>query len=241
MLFRSDPSIMYTARGALQTDYITVTAVTRNLDPASVVWSLSSGTYVHPKDEDDNDIEHVIILDCSTVLGSRCDITASVAVEGKTYSDVISLPLVYTGDKTPHNFGGVDYVPTETPSGEALVVGDYFLWADTTTVIDGFTYQKGVIYEYDGTAWEVSTNGDLVMTLFDSFADLANDVDSTIIGNAVIKKLVAIDAFIKNLVTQNLRPMCPPNVGTTYSTGLAAVLRLSALGRHMGLPLQAAV
>ena len=39
------------------------------------------------------------------------------------------------------------------------------------------------------------------MTLFDDFADLANDVESTV-GNAVIKKLVAIEAFVENLKVQ---------------------------------------
>ena len=43
------------------------------------------------------------------------------------------------------------------------------------------------------------------MTMFDDFAELKNDYDSAVIGAAVIKKLVAIDAFIKNLQAQNLK------------------------------------
>ena len=49
-----------------------------------------------------------------------------------------------------------------------------------------------------------STNGNLVMTLFDDFAELKNDYDSAVIGAAVIKKLVAIDAFIEELGTKEI-------------------------------------
>ena len=115
---------------------------------------------------------------------------------------------------TSSNLGGVDSIPTENLQGEPITIGDYFLWIGETTETTPI-YTKGQIYEYNGTTWVLNdTNGDLVMTMFDSFAKIANDVDSSIMGNAIIKKLVAIDAFIENLKAQNLQ------VGT--GTGLAS-------------------
>jgi len=97
-----------------------------------------------------------------------------------------------------HNFGGRTTLPTADPNGNPLIAGDYFLASDTF-VDGGITYEKAKIYEWNGTGWFESANTNLVMTVFDDFADVANDVDETVIGNAVIKKLVAISAFINNL------------------------------------------
>ena len=55
------------------------------------------------------------------------------------------------------NLRGVTTVPTTTPDGDGLITGDYFLWAGATDA----TYTKGEIYEYNGTEWVKSTNGNL--------------------------------------------------------------------------------
>jgi cytoskeletal protein CcmA (bactofilin family) len=110
---------------------------------------------------------------------------------------------VKVADGTPAacNFGGVTELPTETTDGEPLVTGDYFL-VNTTFIDSEITYTKGHIYEYNGTSWDDSDNGNLVMTLLDDFADISNDVDDTVIGNAVIKKLIALEAVIATLQAQ---------------------------------------
>ena len=141
-------------------------------------------------------------LDTSTI---KVD-TLTVTVRGKNnkgewITDSVDIEKTIEINPQRENFGGVTEVPTQTSSGEPLLIGDYFLANENI----GSEYIKGEIYEYTITGWERSTNGDLVMTLFDSFAELANDVDSTILGNAVIKKLVAMDAVIKNLQAQNLK------------------------------------
>jgi len=193
-ILASSVTIPTTSRGVPKISTIIFTAQLQNLAiPAGgLVWTTSQpGLTLTAIDE------YSISIDAEDVTVD----SLTVQVSDGTYIAYVAIVKVADGQPAPYNFGGVTTVPTETPTGEPLVAGDYFLWAATTTG----TYTKGVIYEWSGSAWVESTNGDLVMTMFDSFADLANDVDSTVIGNAVIKKLVALDAVVQNLVAQNLK------------------------------------
>ena len=139
-------------------------------------------------------------LACSSVSDDGVVITASAVLGTRTHSSSVTIMVVRDQLIGGANLGGRDTVPTPITEGRPLMLGDYFLWANET----GGGYTKGEIYEYNGTGWVKSTNGNLVMTLFDDFAELKNDYDTAVIGAAVIKKLVAIDAFIKNLKAQNL-------------------------------------
>jgi hypothetical protein len=113
----------------------------------------------------------------------------------------------------PENIGTVTALPTSV-DGEPLGAGDYFLvGADFTE--GATTYLKGQIWEYTGAAWAISTDQSKAMSLLGDFADLDVDVESTVIGNAVIKKLVAIDAVIKTLLAQNIT--AGPGDGTAAS------------------------
>lgn len=195
-LHASALTIPTTSRGVPYGGDITISAIFQNIpDTYEITWGIVGASFV------DAGTNQTKVVEVDTVTANSVVVTASVLFGGVTYSDMVTLEKVADGKPAPMNFRGVTSVPTETPDGEPLVKGDYFLWAGTTTE----DYTKGKIYEYSGSAWVESTNGDLVMTMFDSFADLANDVDSTVIGNAVIKKLVALDAVVQNLVAQNLR------------------------------------
>lgn len=202
------------ARGTLKTTYIYLEVTTTIISLDNIVWSATDGT---------NDYSFAIIdlatpvigqkrLDCALIASDSITITASITENGKTYTSTQAIAVVQPTVYDVVNFGMVTIeAPTETTDGEPLSKGDYFLWGGATTT----TYTKGAIYEYTGSTWVESTNGDLVMTMFDSFADLANDVDDTVIGNAVIKKLVANKAFIDNLMTQDLEILSSLRAGYT--------------------------
>lgn len=187
-LLASSVTIPTTSRGVPKISTITFTAQLQNIviPAGGLVWTTSQPGLT------------LTAIDDYSVSFAVADVTVdslTVQVSDGTYIAYVAIVKVADGQPAPYNFGGVTTVPAETPTGEPLVAGDYFLWATTTTE----DYTKGKIYEWSGSAWVESTNGDLVMTMFDSFSDLANDVDSTVIGNAVIKKLVTIEAFIDNL------------------------------------------
>jgi len=209
-LYTSSNVINVSARDALLTDYIEFEVQTTIIPTTSITWKAYNGG---------SEISGVLIdlvtptegkkrLDCSALpylTIKSLTVEATIAYGGKTYRDVQAVAIAKSTLITAVNFGGVKLVPATTPDGESLATGDYFLWADDSTA----TYTKGQIYVYNVSSWREATedagDGDLVMTLFDSFANLDNDVDSSVIGNAVIKKLVAIDAFIQNLQAENLK------------------------------------
>ena len=189
-------SIDVSARGAILVPTITFKARTIDIPIANITWSRSDAGSLGLVSGND----YLRTLDTSTVAGEFVTLTITASYGGTSYSATYTVKKVYQ-NPVPHNFEGMTVVPTDY-DGEPLIAGDYFLWAGET---DG-TYTKGKIYIHTGMGWrtETSSDGNLVMTLFDDFSSLANDVDETVIGNAVIKKLVAIDAFIKNLKAQNL-------------------------------------
>ena len=201
-LYADSNVISLTSRGVLKTQQVELTCVPSNLPIESAVWTATdagslSEIEIAPGVYD----QYKRILDCSLVSGNSTLITVAITYGGNTYPAYVGLSKVKDGLPAPQNFRGVTSVPTETPLGEPLMAGDYFLWAGTTTS----SYTKGEIYEYNGSTWELSSNGDLVMTMFDSVANLANDVGSATIGNAVIKKLVAIEAYIEALTALYLK------------------------------------
>ncbi|MGH0052649.1 MAG: hypothetical protein ACQ5SW_04590, partial [Sphaerochaetaceae bacterium] len=192
--------ISLSSRGELKTQEIIITCLPSNLPIGSAVWTATdagslSQVEIAPGVYD----QYRRSLDCSMVAGDSTLITVSIEYGGVTYTGVAGISKVADGIPTPYNFHGVTEVPVTSPVGP-LIVGDYFLWSAETS--GGYT--KGQIYEYNGSGWVVSANGDLVMTLFDSFADIANDVESTVMGLAVAKKLVAIKAWIEDLTAQYL-------------------------------------
>lgn len=154
-------------------------------------------------------------MDCSTVSVPSISVTADATYDGKDYTSSVVIVVEKALLAPVDNFAGTTLVPEESLDGGDLLKGDYFLWTGVTTAthpkveheVDEDALVYGEIYEYERTSpgmWQKSINGDLVMTLFDSFAKLDVDVESTVIGNAVIKRLIAINAFIKNLKVVNL-------------------------------------
>lgn len=205
-LFANPSAIQKSARGLYEQTEVEIEASVQGLS-GELSWTVSDGDWEYAKDGVE-DIPNKIILDATSVEGLSSVVTASIG----EFSSSLAISVIIAGGEVPHNFGGVTVVPDHnTLNVGALMKGDYFLWAgdpkpkDDSAVPPYDAMVKGEVYEYNGTRWTKSDNGDLIMTLFDSFADLANDVDSAVIGLAVIKKLVAIDAFIKNLVAENLQ------------------------------------
>ena len=189
-------TIQMSGRGTLLTTSLKFTAILSNILPGSVTWGASNGTLNTVPDDD-----YSRTLDCSTVTAENVTITISATVGGVTYSASIGIQRI-RADITPQNLGTVTALPTSV-SGGPLASGDFFL-VGTTFVDDSVTYTKGEIWEYNGSAWVLSTDQAKAMALLADFADLDEDVDSTVIGNAVVKKLVAIDAVIKTLLAQNI-------------------------------------
>lgn len=205
-LFANPSAIQKSARGLYEQTEVEIEASVQGLS-GELSWSVSDGDWEYAKDGVE-DIPNKIILDATSVEGLSTVVSASIG----DFTSSLAISVIIAGGEVPHNFGGITTVPDHnTLNVGALMKGDYFLWAgdpkpkDDSAVPPYDAMVKGEIYEFTGTRWSKSSNGDLVMTLFDSFADLANDVDSAVIGLAVIKKLVAIDAFIKNLVAENLQ------------------------------------
>ena len=205
-LFANPSAIQKSARGLYEQTEVEIEASVQGLS-GELSWSVSDGDWEYAKDGVE-DIPNKIILDATSVEGLSTVVSASIG----DFTSSLAISVIIAGGEVPHNFGGVTVVPDHnTLDVGALMKGDYFLWAgdpkpkDDSAVPPYDAMVKGEVYEYNGTRWVKSDNGDLIMTLFDSFADLANDVDSAVMGNVVIKKLVAIDAFIKNLVAENLQ------------------------------------
>lgn len=190
-------SILYTARGALITREITLTAQLVNMpQDEPITWTRLDG-----KGFEDTGDPLKKKIDCSTVEDNPLEVVISAG--GLTTSVVIHSS--YTGSVARVNLGGVSEVPEMTLYGEPLMAGDYFLWTGES----GEQFKKGRIYEKTDTGWTESDNGDLAMTLFDSFADLVkenpNAVDEGVMSNLVIGKLAALEAFIQKLFAEQIK------------------------------------
>lgn len=189
-------TIRMSGRGVLRTASLKFTAILSNILPASVVWAASNGTLNLVAGDD-----YSRTLDCSTVSADSVTITITATIGVHTYSASIGVQRVF-GTIVPANLHTVTELPTSV-GGEPLANGDYFL-AGATFTEGATTYTKGEIWEYQNGSWALSTDQSKAMSLLGDFADLEVDVDSTVIGNAVIKKLIALDAVIKTLLAQNI-------------------------------------
>lgn len=202
-LTKTPSTIQRSARGLYKTQEVIISASVQNI-VGELIWACTGGTI--EEFEVGGVVDPLKIKLIADTVSTGATITATIG----DYIASVYVDVVVSGGEVPINFGGVTTVPTTTAEG-ALIKGDYFLWAGADAPKDDSATPpydalvKGEIYEFTGTRWSKSSNGDLVMTLFDSFAEIANDVDSQVVGNAVIKKLVSIDAFIKNLQAENIK------------------------------------
>lgn len=128
----------------------------------------------------------------------------------RTYHTGSFSSWVELGRNTRETLGMITSYPLPTNiSGKSILAGDYFLWGGSTinpNVHSDVPYGliKGEVYEYTGAVWQKTTNKNLVMSLLGDFIGISNDVDEAVMGNVIIKDLVAINAFIKNLTTERL-------------------------------------
>ena len=177
----------------------TITATRRNVI-AGINWYIN-GNLVPDYDEDtimvyDTDMsDNEITVTAVSVEYANVNAVIKIAKKKDRKLDASNLGLITNGDPTP----------TVGKDGVPLVAGDYFMWGNPTTSTPD-ERKKGAVYIYqtDGT-WLEDTEGTKTMSMLAQFADIANDVESSVMGNAIIKKLVAIDAVVENLVAQNMK------------------------------------
>jgi hypothetical protein len=219
-------TIKMSGRGVLRTASLKFTAILSNVLPASVVWAASNGTLNTVVGED-----YSRTLDCSTVSADSVTITITATVGSHTYSASIGVQRVF-GTIVPANLHTVTALPTSV-GDEPLANGDYFLVGATFTE-GATTYVKGQIWEYQNSSWVLSTDQSKAMSLLGDFADLEVDVESTVMNNAIIKKLIALDVTVQNLQAQNLRV----REGTA---GLPSILSFDGIDDYVSIPYNSAL
>ena len=110
----------------------------------------------------------------------------------------------------PTSLGAVTSLPTETPEGQPLIPGDYFVVA-TEFIDSGITYRKGWVYEYKGPGWRLvdfakAENSAKGLNSLAALLENGTDVtDSTASLYGWFKNLVAQNGIIANLITRNLQ------------------------------------
>lgn len=176
----------------------TITATRRNVI-SGINWYIN-GELVPDYDED------TIMVYDTDMSGNEITVTA-VSVEYASVNAVIKIAKKKDRKLDASNLGLItngDPTPTVGKDGAPLVAGDYFMWGNPTTSTPDVR-KKGAVYIYqtNGT-WLEDTEGTKTMSMFAQFAELPNDTDSSVMGNAIIKNLVAIKAFIENLEAQNM-------------------------------------
>ncbi len=191
-LFANPSAIKKSFREEYEHTTVSVTAQTQNLSGA-ITWHVSDGEWTLISETE-------IEIDALTVEDERVIVTAQVG----DFASSVAIEVIVSGGDTPHNFGGIKYIPETAPDGGALLEGDYFLWADETKTIDGKEYEKAEAYVWDKTGWNKTADGDLIMSLLDSYDKLEDD-NETVLAFQVIKRLVSTNAFIQNLVAENLQ------------------------------------
>ena len=94
--------------------------------------------------------------------------------------------------------------PTIGKEGAPLVAGDYFMWGQATASSPNVR-KKGAVYirQVDGS-WLEDSDGTKTMSMFAQFAGLPEDTEDTVIGNAIVKNLAVIKAFIERLEAENI-------------------------------------
>jgi hypothetical protein len=186
----------------------TITATRRNVI-AGINWYIN-GNLVPDYDEDtimvyDTDMsDNEITVTAVSVEYANVNAVIKIAKKKDRKLDASNLGLITNGDPTP----------TVGKDGAPLVAGDYFMWGNPTTSTPD-ERKKGAVYIYqtDGT-WLEDTEGTKTMSMFAQFADIANDVESSVMGNAIIKNLVAIKAFIEELGTKEIAVKEDGSVGS---------------------------
>ena len=109
----------------------------------------------------------------------------------------------------PTSLGAVTSLPTETPEGQPLIPGDYFIVA-TAFTDSGVTYRKGFVYEYKGPGWRLvdfsrpENSGKGLNSLAAILEDGTDVTDSTASLYGWFKNLVSQNGIIANLISRNL-------------------------------------
>ena len=200
-------SIPTTSRGVVRGEDITLFAQLQNINSTDVTWTVSpSGSITLLPTDPANPLSR--IADVSTLaLGvTSVIIEASLTFLGVTYVDQVTLNAVADGLPAPLNLGVLDAAPTQTPLGEAIVAGDYFLYYKATA---DAPYVNGTSYRYNGTAWVAvtSTTTDYSTIMANTLADamkLPTTVPVTSAYNGYFYNLAAYSAFIKYARVTNL-------------------------------------
>jgi len=105
------------------------------------------------------------------------------------------------------------HTPTETPAGEPLVAGDYFVVGAEFTE-ESVTYEIGTLWEYTGTSWELSTDKMKALNAMGDFEEIAEGAEDGVFCRVVAKKIYAQSAVIEEIGTKTITVKEDGSVGS---------------------------
>lgn len=105
------------------------------------------------------------------------------------------------------------HTPTETPDGEPLVAGDYFVVGAEFTE-ESVTYEIGTLWEYTGTSWELSTDKMKALNAMGDFEEIAEEADDGVFCRVVAKEIYAQSAVIEEIGTKTITVKEDGSVGS---------------------------
>jgi len=163
----SSYTIEKTGRGVLRSGNITLRAQLQNVPSAGIAWTSPNATLI--------DVDAVTkTLDVTSITAESFTVSVSLTYLGVTYTSAVTIAVVYDGEPKAAYFSYhySQTLPTTTPTGEPLIVGDLLLyvpkdeedeWIDTDPLF-------GHTLKWDGDSWESTTDSHSVgMAAKDAF------------------------------------------------------------------------
>lgn len=189
----SSYTIEKTGRGVLRSGNITLRAQLQNLPSAGIVWTSPNATLI--------DVDAVTkTLDVTSITAESFTVSVSLTYLGVTYTSTVTIAVVYDGEPKAAYFSYhySQTLPTTTPTGEPLIVGDLLLyvpkneegeWIDTDP-------QFGHTLKWDGDSWESTTDSQSIGTVAKDAFRIARE-SGLVIFSAVIYTEALVAANIQ--------------------------------------------
>jgi hypothetical protein len=183
----SSYTIEKTGRGVLRSGNITLRAQLQNLPSAGIVWTSPNATLI--------DVDAVTkTLDVTSITAESFTVSVSLTYLGVTYTSTVTIAVVYDGEPKAAYFSYhySQTLPTTTPTGEPLIVGDLILyvpkdeseeWIDTDPLF-------GHVLRWDGDSWESTTDSASLGTTSKDAYQMARESGIFIYAAAVIADIV---------------------------------------------------
>jgi hypothetical protein len=183
----SSYTIEFSGRGVLRSGNITLRAQLQNLPSTGITWTSLNATLL--------DVDAVTkTLDVTSITAESFTVSVSMEYLGETYSSTITIAVVYDGEPKAAYFSYhySQTLPTTTPTGEPLIVGDLLLyvpkdeseeWIDTDPLF-------GHVLRWDGDSWESTTDSASLGTTSKDAYQMARESGIFIYAAAVIADIV---------------------------------------------------